>query len=248
MKRSSNLSLSVLAFAAVLFASPMLSAASSVNINTYDAWLTEVSPGGHITALASWADAGFEEVYPGEEAYFIVPTLSASADAGGRPALIMDFGDLAVGTHFIGGFNYEANDLLDLGGKSVSISPEKVRQGGSNRTYSLHLVDVNGKRRDYVGLTAEGSGSGPEYQSVTVNINTDPYTRQKDGFDIHHIKKIRGDYRDIVNTNDDYSGLNRGSYETRRRWDDVVITPEPSTLLLSMLMALLLLKRRGGIA
>ncbi len=204
-----------------------------IDIHTYADWTNEISGTGNITPIPTWESAGFEYVYPGESAYFVIPSLMALSDDEGHPALQLDFGTGVEDTPVIGGFVYNMVDDPDLSGGEANFSIKKLRSGAKPATYSLHLVDKNLKKMIWKFPIPEGGTSSDPWDNVTINFGTTPPTHVDPGFDLTKVSQINWDLRSLY-SNTPY----------RSTFDHVRVTPEPMTFTMLALGGLLLRRRR----
>jgi len=224
-------SLVFLAFSTPLIASPF------VTIQTYDQWTTEIGASGHVTPILSWQEGGFETLYPGEMAAFRIPTLSALANEGGKPALEMDFGLGVPGDIVIGGFTYTYAGDQDLTGTRIQFTVRKKKANDPDGEYSLHLsMGFKNPQKQYKAKIPDSSGAGDEWESVEIDPSSAANHEDKN-FDLKKVKTIHVDYRGRFG--------DPGSPGFKGKIDSFKVVPDPSSpILVSFGAFALLLYRR----
>jgi hypothetical protein len=170
-------------------------ATPDISIKTYQDWINEISPDGHIKAVPTWSYAGLEDIYPGESSAFFVPTLSALMDYEGKPALEMDFGSGIEDTSVIGGIEYLYDEDPDYTGKKANFSILKLRLNDKPGDYVLILRDVFNRKcvwRYPIPVQEEG-----DYQPWEPDVTIDLTKRPSEGngycdqnFDIKRVMSV----------------------------------------------------------
>jgi len=221
--------------------------ASLVSIETYEDWLYEIGPEGHITVAQSY-DPFWDNEYPDplidHSSEFVIPTISAVPDQEGEPALIMDFGEGILGDPFIGAVVYTFSESgvpdpeppRSLSHGKISFSVQKI---GTEHTpnewnwWSVQLKDANGKNVVWIGNIKKRETVGDAWENIEIDIDNLPPKQIDTGFDVTKVVNVWFDYRGIWDEE-----------KTKGMLDHVVITPEPATLSLLALGSLVVFRRR----
>jgi hypothetical protein len=168
-------------------------ATPDISIETYQDWINEIGPDGHITAVPTWSSAGLEDIYPGESAAFVVPTLSALMDDEGEPALEMDFGSGIEGTSVIGGIEYLYDEDPDYTGVTIGFSVKRLKPGEKEGEWRLLLTDHFGRKCSWTGeIDFQEKGEAPWYD---VPIDVMKNGEKDTNFDIKKVYKLKYFYK-----------------------------------------------------
>ena len=231
----------VLLFSVLTLGVSSVYASANVSIATLSEWQANIHT-GTISVVDSW-NTTFEEMYPGQSALFIVPTMNVT-DYKNKAALSLEY-ESATSISYINACKYTYGEDPDFTHQKISFSIDKgplpKKETDPKEKFSIHLLDVKGKTKSWVFELPAKDGSGDlldMFYQYSIDANAGEQGGDltiKPGFDITKVTQIwfdragHGKYANADNTK-----IEMG------KWDHISVTtmtpmPEPETY--AMLLA-----------